>query len=178
MILLGVDPGLANFGWCLVEHHGHAGKDYVIELLSMGVIRTEKDKRRVLSSEDNVKRLQRIWGSLDLTMPPPKKPWVVCAESMSFTRNASASAKVAMTWGLLVALDRPILQRSPQDVKAAVTGSKNASKTKVEQALVKRFPKIPSLLAGVPRSRWEHAVDSLAVVMACLEDDLVVLSSR
>jgi Holliday junction resolvasome RuvABC endonuclease subunit len=145
----------------------------------MGIISTEKDKRKVLVSHDNVKRLRRLGGALRSIVDNSEGPPVLCVESMSFPRNASSAAKVAMAWGLIVALDLPIVQRSPQEVKQAVEGNKAASKARVEMALTARFPVVPALLSGVPKSRWEHPVDALAVVVACLDDPLIqALSSH
>jgi Holliday junction resolvasome RuvABC endonuclease subunit len=171
MFLLGVDPGFANFGWALCDYEGG---DLVP--LRMGTISTEKDKRRVLVCEDNVKRFRKLSAAFDSVVVQSggdRNSIAICAESMSFPRNASASAKVAMAWGLILSYDLPLIQRSPQEVKLAVAGSRSASKAKIETILTRSHPTIPMLLGGVPKSRWEHPVDAFAVVVACLDDPLI-----
>lgn len=166
---LGLDPGFASIGYAVVEIGRHSDR-----VVALGVIRTEKSdaKRKVLATDDNVRRCQEIIRALK-TLFDKMDPVVLCAESMSFPRNASAAAKVALTWGVITTLalthttQVPIIQCSPQELKKVVSGSKAASKTDVQDALLAKYSYLPSLLGKLPKGQHEHAYDALGAIEAC-----------
>jgi len=194
-LVLGIDPGFASLGFALLELGGpRDGSGLVPDLvIKIGVIRTTKTdkKQKVLSADDNTRRcreLARALRALFVIGAPARGAGVaalfeagdvvrlVCAEKMSFPRNASAAAKVAMTWGLIMGHvdlhDLPLLQASPQDVKKRVTGNASASKEDIERAMVKKFGRgLYRMLKGVPPGQHEHAFDALASAVACLDSD-------
>lgn len=186
-IVLGLDPGFASIGWAKVRIYSRTE-----EVIALGVFHTEKStkKQGVLSVEDNVRRTREVacfFAEMCINRNLHKeRVTVVCAESMSFPRNASAAAKVAMSWGALVATlercgDLPLVQASPQEVKLAVCGRKDASKLDVLQALRARYgAKFDRACnaAGCPPSMLEHPVDALAVIVACLDSEVVRLARR
>lgn len=181
LLVLGLDPGFANVGWALVELDGSGGKEV---LLGMGLISTEKSakKQNVLASNDNYRRAREIARALRAMTP---KPHVICAEAMSFPRNASAAAKVAMTWGVVADYCESegiaMLMASPKELKNAVCQNASASKEEVQAALRIRFGARPGELlkaAGVPPSSQEHPYDGLAAVVACLPSETLTLLRR
>jgi crossover junction endodeoxyribonuclease RuvC len=187
MKVLGIDPGFASIGYSVVD---------VLEdrlaVISMGVIRTEKSSKKtgIRASDDNLNRAKEISREL-ATLIDHHHITVICAETMSYPRNASAAAKMAMCWGVLATLaDRynlPITQASPQEIKKAVCGKKDASKEEVQEAVRTMFPVTaegvtkqgcPYILREVPRSLWEHPFDALAAVVACRESEVLLLARR
>ena len=173
--VMGFDPGFASFGVAVVELGSSADTP-----VWMGVIRTQKSNKlkKILSTEDNFNRLQFIAKELERLI---LKYDVVAlgAESMSFSRNASASAKVGMTWGTIASLSLqyklPVFQCSPQQLKTKLTGSKQATKFEVAVALQHRYPDVNffCLLKDLPKGEHEHAWDALASVVVCLESETV-----
>lgn len=174
ILVLGLDPGFASCGYAAME----LDDDGVIDVAEMGVIRTQPSpkKRKVLAVDDNVRRLQEIVKELDGLVGGAN---VVCAEAMSFPRNASSSAKIGMVVGAVVTLceahGRVLLQATPQQIKKAVCGNKSASKEEVESAMLDKHPAIDLLLKDVPRSQVQHAYDALAAAEACLDSETVRL---
>lgn len=173
--LLGLDPALAKLGYALVEFPTGDPSISNPVVLKMGVVTTEKSdkKRNVLAAEDVVRRVRELGRGLTAELGDRfGGARVVCAEAMSFPRNASAAAKVAMAWGLVVGYmdwfgGLPLCQASPQEVKRAVCCRRDASKEAVEAAMRNRFVD-QDLVALMPRVRpsdREHAYDALAVVM-------------
>lgn len=168
---LGLDPGFADFGWAKVNIYA-----YRADVPAMGVIRTEKSaaKRNVLAVDDNLRRTFEIYDNLSSLFEGVS---VVCVESMSFPRNSSAAAKVAMTWGVMASLVKkcgvPLLQVSPQAIKKAVCKKNNASKEEVESAVKSIFPFKAGLLEDVAPSHHNHAWDALAAVHACMDSDVM-----
>jgi crossover junction endodeoxyribonuclease RuvC len=178
ILILGIDPGFANVGWALVELDGGTHKE---TLMGMGLIETEKSskKQKVLTSDDNYRRAREIARAVRQLKP---RAQVLCAESMSFPRNASAAAKVAMTWGVLADFceveDVPLLMASPKELKRAVCADASASKEQIQKALRVRFGTRPEELlkeSGIPPSSQEHPYDALAAVVACLDSEVLRL---
>lgn len=178
--VMGFDPGFASFGVAVVE----LGATSEVPIW-MGVIRTKKSNKRqkLLATEDNFDRLQHVAEELDKLVRQYDLV-ALGAESMSFPRNASSSAKVGMTWGVIATLSfehrLPVFQCSPQRLKAQLTGSKQASKEDVSNALRHRYPNtdFDDLLKGLPHGEHEHAWDALASVVVCLDAEPVKMVRR
>jgi Holliday junction resolvasome RuvABC endonuclease subunit len=99
----------------------------------------------------------------------------VCAETMSWPRNAATSARIGIGWGILIGRvgDRPMAQASPQEVKLAMGLARSASKEEVQQAVRERFGRYAFDAAEIHPALFEHAYDAAAVVVACLENETI-----
>ena len=176
-LALGIDPGFASLGYSVVE----IGEDSE-HVLAMDVVRTSPAtrKRRIREADDNVRRageiVKAIRGVFDR-----HNITVLCCESMSFPRGASAAAKLAMAWGAVVAIaiehDVPILQATPKEIKKSVTGKKTASKEEVRKVLEEKYggEVLARKIAHVTSCKQEHAFDALAAVISCLESETITL---
>jgi crossover junction endodeoxyribonuclease RuvC len=152
MIVLGVDPGVANTGYGVVRGEGS-------RLLSVqhGVIETHK-------STPLAERLQEIYSdTLDLIDRFDAD--AVAVEDLYFGQNVSSALAVGQARGvvLLAAAQKAIPVRSytPQQVKGAVCGSGRAKKDQVGNMVARLLG-----LAAVPKP--DHAADALAVAIADL----------
>jgi Holliday junction resolvasome RuvABC endonuclease subunit len=182
--ILGIDPGFANCGYAVVL----LGADGTLRPTSMGVFNTDKStaKRNVLASDDNVRRSREIYRFMrDLLRDGPHGVVrAICAETMSFPRNASTSAKMALCWGVVAALseefDIPVLQATPQGLKLAVAGNRSASKEDIKKALEKKFGKqvLTELCEETTASKQEHPFDALGAVVACGDSEVLRLARR
>jgi Holliday junction resolvasome RuvABC endonuclease subunit len=190
--VLGSDPGFSMFGWSVVGFS--PSPDELMDLvpqaelmdlvpLELGLIRTEKSakKRSVRAADDNTRRAQEIVRELQKLFVRYQIK-AICAESMSFPRNASVAAKMALSWGVLATLSVvhgvPILQASPKEVKVALTGNGSASKLEVQRALDARFDRRFSeemQERGLSRTTHEHPYDALAAVVACESESVMTL---
>jgi len=171
-IILGFDPGFANFGWASVSVETPGFGPFVH---SLGVFRTKKaDKKRdVYASDDNAQRIRELTRNiaelLDRTMPV-----AIAVESQSWPRNSSASAKVGMAWGAMVALAEvrqiPMIQVSPQQVKLLTVGDKKASKEQVKDWVIANYGCAEPLkkLGAL----YEHAADAVAIQHAARTSDI------
>lgn len=175
--VLGLDPGLAHFGIALVELATNEEHDRLAEL---DLVVTEKSskKQNVLASGDCVRRTRIVAERLAQVMRSRVGSVVaVCMEAMSFPRSSSAAAKMALARGTAIALAHhfgiPILEASPQEVKLAATGSRQASKYQVEIALGSAWRGFEPMIVKFNKGDREHPSDALAVVMACSSSDVV-----
>lgn len=175
-LLLGIDPGFASLGWALVEVQ--LDEQRAAQLVAVGVLRTKKaaKKKHALSSDDNVRRARELFAGLS-ALEQVWRPALLCVEAMSYPRNASAAAKMSIAWGVVAALaelrELTVLQCSPQQLKVAACGAKDASKLDVLAALTRRYPTLILKLADTPRGQWEHPVDALGAVHAALNTNVV-----
>lgn len=167
--VLGIDPGFASIGVVLVEpvsmqlHYAH-------------VFRTtsERKARTVLAADDNFRRAKEIaswlrqFNGIDL----------ICAESMSFPRNAATAAKIALCWGVVAmhanVKSIPVVQASPAQIKKRVCGAANANDDRLRAALEGHFPGgitefIEKTIA--PKTQQQHVWDALAAVWACRDSE-------
>lgn len=179
MIALGVDTGLANLGWALVELTPNGQR-----LLGLGVITTTKSdrKRNVLASADNMRRIREQAKQLT-EIRAGRKTFkdvdVICCESQSWPRSAGSSAKIGMSWGIVGTVatlhDLPLVEATPQQIKKRLTGVRSASKDDVKSAMLDwaGFKKLPAMLSEYAKGKHEHAVDACGAVVTCRESDII-----
>lgn len=170
--LLGLDIGLAHCGIAaLAVTETSAGFSY--ELLNAGVVVTEKRAAKVTVSttEDNVARMRKLAEELKswLDLFQPK---LVVTESQSWPRNAGATGKIGMAWGVVTsaclwAPSHPrLIDVSPQAIKLAVCKNKSASK---EDVIVAMTALLGSLPVEIKKADREHACDAAAAVVAAVQ---------
>ena len=182
--VLGIDPGFASVGYVVVNIASEN-----LTPVKMGLIETVKsaNKRNVRASEDNLERAKEIADALQKLIKDYNIR-LICAETMSYPRNSGAAAKMAMCWGVIAALAHqhsiPVTQASPQEVKKAVCGKKDASKEEVQAAVAARFPVVAAHdkdgdgILNVAKSKQEHPYDALAVVVACSTSEVFLFARR
>jgi crossover junction endodeoxyribonuclease RuvC len=149
VIVLGIDPGVANTGYGVVAHH--QGR---LVALDGGVIETEP----VLEAGARLAEIhERVGALLDEYAPD-----AVAVEDLYFGANARSAFAVGQARGVVVlaAGQRGIRCSSytPQQVKSAVCGSGRAAKDQVQRM-------VQTLLALAELPRPDHAADALAVAI-------------
>jgi crossover junction endodeoxyribonuclease RuvC len=152
VIVLGVDPGLANTGYGVVAHRG--GRPVALD---GGVIETASGVSAEL-------RLARIHEAV-VELLSEHAPDAVALEELYFGANARSAFAVGQARGvvMLAAGQRrvPCSGYTPQQVKSAVCGSGRAGKDQVARMV--------GTLLGLPGPpRPDHAADALAVAVCHL----------
>lgn len=149
MVFLGIDPGLANTGFGVVERRGQR-----LVALDGGVIETAAG----VAPE---RRLSELFDRLD-DLVAEHAPDAVALEALYFGHNVRSAFAVGQARGiaLLVAGRHgvPCVDYTPQQVKAAVCGSGRAGKEQVGQM-------VQALLALDTAPTPDHAADALAVAI-------------
>jgi crossover junction endodeoxyribonuclease RuvC len=147
--VLGIDPGIANTGFGVVERRGRR-----LVALDGGVIETPAG----LAAE---RRLATIHARV-ATLIDEHAPDAVGLEDLYFGANAGSAFAVGQARGvvLLAAGQRGLPCRSytPQQVKSAVCGSGRADKGQVGRM-------VQALLGLAEPPRPDHAADALAVAI-------------
>ena len=149
MIVIGIDPGLANTGFGIVRRR--AGK---LAALDGGVITTRSER----SPE---RRLAEIFAAVD-ELVERHSPDAFALEALYFGQNVRSAFSVGQARGVvMLAAGRHNLEchdYTPQQVKGAVCGSGRASKDQVTRM-------VQSLLSLPEPPRPDHAADALAVAI-------------
>jgi crossover junction endodeoxyribonuclease RuvC len=149
VIVLGIDPGLANTGYGVVQRRG--GR---LLALDGGVIET----RAGVAHE---RRLADIHAGVDALLCE-HEPDAVALEELYFGQNVRTAFAVGQARGvvMLAAGQRgvPCASYTPQQVKSAVCGSGRAEKDQVARM-------VKTLLGLLEEPRPDHAADALAVAL-------------
>ena len=149
MVVLGIDPGLANCGFGVVVRRSHR-----LVATDGGVIATAAG----LATERRLATLHaRLSGLLD-----EHRPDAVALEALFFGQNVRTAFAVGQARGvvLLAAGQRgiPCWSYTPQQIKGAVCGSGRAAKDQVQRM-------VQTLLSLEELPRPDHAADALAVAI-------------
>jgi len=149
VIVLGIDPGLANTGYGVVR--STAGR---LVALDGGVIETR-------AGSPQERRLADIHAAVDALLEE-HEPDAVALEELYFGQNVKTAFAVGHGRGaaMLAAGQRGIecASYTPQQVKAAVCGNGRADKDQVARM-------VQALLALPQAPTPDHASDALAVAM-------------
>lgn len=149
MIILGIDPGLANTGWGVVEKSGPRCRP-----LAYGCISTKAGEplaRRLSLIHDGVRDVIRTYA-----------PAECAVESVYFGTNAKSAFATGQARGVALlataesAID--IAEYSPVQIKSVVVGSGTADKHQVTYM-------VRTLLALDHDPKPDHAADALAVAI-------------
>ncbi|MBI4898458.1 MAG: crossover junction endodeoxyribonuclease RuvC [Actinobacteria bacterium] len=148
MIVIGIDPGISNTGYGIVERCGG-----VLLARDGGVITTSPG----VALE---RRLAKIAGRIE-DLIDEHRPDAMAIESIYFGKNAETAFLVGQARGAVVATaggrELPVASYTPQQIKLAVCGSGGAGKGQV-QRMVCALLSLPS--SPLPP---DHAADALAV---------------
>jgi crossover junction endodeoxyribonuclease RuvC len=147
MVVIGIDPGVANTGFGILESRGSA-----LLALDGGVIKTE-------SSQPLELRLAAIADQIEELLVK-YEPEAMAIESIYFGKNVESAFSVGQARGAVICeagrRGVPVNSYTPQQIKLSVCGSGAADKAQV-QTMVSA---LLDLAGPVPP---DHAADALAV---------------
>lgn len=168
MAILGIDPGFSSLGTAVLSLQGGGGSVQTFD--EANVFRTQKDKKKVLVWDDNVKRCQQIHAYLS-DLCNTHNFIMLAIEAESWTRMPS-DKQLGLARGVIYSVaasfDIPIIQITAKDVKHFLTGSKKASKEAVLAELSQRS-NLEKELAHLPRGQWQHAADAAGCALYAWE---------
>lgn len=177
-VVIGLDPGFAKTGVAVIDVH--MGGD---RLILLDVLRTQKSKVKteVRASDDKVRRAQEMASALE-SLIRTHHPVAIAAEAMSFgMRNGGTQILIGIAWGVMAAvatmdaMQIPIVQASPMQIKRVLCGNSKATKEEVIAAVQVKFPdaKWPKV-----RGLWEHAADAVGAIYACRDSGVIQMARR
>ena len=148
-IVLGIDPGLANTGWGIVEQSGQH-----LDCLAYGCVSTTRDR----SLSDRLKKIHDQVAAVVARFEPTcvgiETVWFgVNTQSAFATGQARGAALVACA-----AAGLRVEEFTPRQIKLAVVGTGGAQKAQV-QYMVRRILDLEA------EPRPDHAADALAAAI-------------
>lgn len=156
-MILGIDPGLANTGWAILDRRSSIVDDREFELVECGCLVTK-------ISDGSPKRLAEIYDELERLI----KKYNITAlafESLFFAKNAKSALKVAEAIGVIKICGEEnkieVAEFTPLQVKMALVGYGRAEKEQVE-IMVRNF------LCLEKNINPSHASDAVAVALTYL----------
>ncbi len=150
MRVLGVDPGVANTGYGIVD----VDRDGALSLVDSGVINTS-------SRDTHGYRLKKIYDNITKVINK-FKPDIIALENIYYSKNLKSLVEVSEAIGVVTlaafnsGLD--IKKFTPLEVKSAVTGFGKASKSQV-QLMVR------NILGLNGKQMSSHIADAIAVAI-------------
>ncbi len=160
-IILGVDPGLADTGYGVIqENHGQ------LTCLVYGSIKTPAGTSLVSRLEMLHRELKKIIKKY--------QPQLSAVEQLFFNKNVRTALIVAQARGvILLTLQEnkiPLLEFTPAQVKRAVTAYGQAPKIQV-QKMIKRIFKLSQL------PQPDDAADALALAICAINSRILCLKN-
>lgn len=149
VIILGIDPGLANTGWGVVESEGSR-----FRCLAYGCIRTT-------GADDTARRCKVVRDAL-ADLIGRYAPAEAAIENIYFSRNVATAMTTGHARGaaLVAVADAglPVGEYGPGEIKLAVVGSGSADKTQVTYM-------VRTILGLDHDPTPDHAADALAAAI-------------
>jgi len=148
--VIGIDPGLADTGFGIVEGVGSR-----VETYSFGTIRTSKE-------QDLALRLNRIYSELHSIFTSEKPNLIAMEGVFSLPRYPKSGIALGKVCGVVLVAGAQCGVRTEElavrEIKRVLTGNGNAAKSQVERA-VRHF------LKGGRAISSSHASDALALAL-------------
>jgi crossover junction endodeoxyribonuclease RuvC len=151
MIILGIDPGTARIGYGVIERTGGTLKHHASGILPIAPHLSENNRLPII---------EREFEKLIIKAHPDR----MGIERLFFSKNQKTAMSVAQARGVLVnaAMRRgiPIAERTPLQVKIAVTSDGKATKRAVA-FMVRKLLALPKELRLI-----DDATDALAIAIS------------
>jgi Holliday junction resolvasome RuvABC endonuclease subunit len=162
---IGIDPGFASFGYCVLDW---VGSERYVAIRDLGVVETKKSTKKEMQqtrvSVDDQRRLKEIWDTL-CSVSRATTIQAVGLESYSPNpvQKGGSAWKVSLAYQLAVAWAwsqglSPVVY-VPIDLKIAYSGKRSATKEEIGEMVLK---KVPGLALWLPKKRsiHEHIYDA------------------
>jgi crossover junction endodeoxyribonuclease RuvC len=156
--VLGIDPGLADTGWGVLEDSNGS-----IIYIDHGVIKTKADQAR---ADRLFFILQYIRSIIE-----KYKPAEAAVETLYFGKNVTSAIPVAEARGVISAAlaekGVPMRELTPNAIKTGVVGCANADKKQVQEMV-----KVILGLEKIPKP--DHAADALGAAICAINSKIII----
>jgi len=136
MLILGIDPGLALTGWCVLKNKDNP------KLIEYGCIKTSKNSK-------TDQRLFKLYKELQIIIKK-FKPDITIVEKLFFNTNAKTAFLIGEARGVIkicsILNKIPVFEFTPLQIKSSIVGYGRADKNQVQQMVktllnLKKIPK-------------------------------------
>lgn len=151
IVILGIDPGLADTGFGIIKKQGNK-----LEIIDYGCIKTK-------AKTPTETRLMEIFQSLEKIIKK-YNPEIIAIEQLFFCKNVKTALAVGQARGVIILTagtnNLTVAEFTPLQIKQALTGYGKASKKQIQDMV-----KIILKLNSIPKP--DHAADALAAAVCC-----------
>ena len=165
--VIGLDPGIRSFGWSVVDVDREA-RSLECQVEAGGVIETEPEDA-LSKTQSNAKRCIEIHAQLVALFDQYKPDYLSC-EAVAFPFGkvqTSVVSNLGRVRGLVDTFDRRVVRSyefTAKEIKKAITGGSTASKTEVQEAILKTV-RFASLFQPKSKTLHEHYFDSIGAAV-------------
>lgn len=168
------DPSQSNFGIAFLAIDI---ENSTFEVKDLKLVSTESEANKgVIKVSDNLRRAKEIHGEMRAALSTARLAIAeipVIISSMNPRIVSLANYNAGMMVGILAAIDKPLIQVFPKDVKMASVGIKDACKEEMIAWAMKKYPNAPWLMRKlkgkmVPIAANEHLADAVAAGEAAM----------
>lgn len=166
MKFLSIDSSLSNTGIAAGEIY-----DKII-VQHIYLIQTEKTKnKKVRASSDTIARCRTTYDGVH-NIIQKFKPDVIFAETPSGSQSASGMKSYGSTCQLIASISPPPIEVTPDEVKKASVGRKDASKKEIIDWAYNLYPALKwRFYKGNLQAKNEHMADAIAAIFAGIKTD-------
>ena len=167
--VLGIDPSMSNWGLAFATVDSDT---MAIELERLQLVSTKPEDKKVRKAvRQNSMDLRRAQELVGAQLIAQQGRAIAIAEVPVGSQSARAMASYGICIGILASLRIPLIEVTPNEVKLAGAGVKNATKDEMIQWAMKEFPNANWLtrrLHGevVPTDANEHLADAVGAIKA------------
>lgn len=155
MRIIGIDPGMAIVGYCLIDVENDCYN--VITCGSIQTPKTNSNSERLLEIHNDLKELVEKY-----------KPTMAAIEKLFYFKNAKTIMPVSEARGVIVMtleqMGVKIFEYTPLEVKQTITGFGRA--TKPEVATI-----VSTILNNQKLPKLDDTVDSIAIALCCCRNN-------
>lgn len=169
--VIGFDPSLSNWGFALCKVNVQTLK---VDVMNLVLAETESEKKKgVIKQSDDLRRAKEVKTMMD-TLCFDQALAISEIPFYSPTAYPQANFNAGLVTGVLASCPIPLIQVSPQDVKMAAVGHRQAAKEEMIEWAMEKHPSAPwkmRKLKGkeIPVASNEHLADAVAAVYAGLQ---------
>lgn len=164
-MILSVDIGFADLGFCLVDEGG--------EIIEVGLCRTKKSSSTSVPV-DSLSRCRSLASQLREVISSREGLNTLRAEAPSYPRHASTSIKLGMSWGILMSVLPPetrVEVISPQRMRVGLGLPRGAKKEDLVRSVEALHPQIfQTLASSYSVALRQHIIDAILVASISQKD--------
>jgi Holliday junction resolvasome RuvABC endonuclease subunit len=173
MIVAGMDPSMSNWG---IARMRVCVQTLSLEIEGLALIATESEtKKQVSKTSDDLRRAREVREGMLANV----SDCAVVISEIPFYNPAAypmANFNSGLCAGVLASCPVPVIQVSPQDVKLAAVGHRQAAKEEMIEWAMATYPTAPWLMRKFkgtirPTAANEHLADAVATVHAGIKTE-------
>lgn len=171
--LVGIDPAMVNFGFAIAQYDLISATYEIEKLILVKTAIDKKERKVVRKSSDDLRRARLLHTALHFAC---RDAVMAMCEMPVGSQNAAAMKSYGMCLGVIASCPVSLVQLTPEEVKMAAVGHRQAAKEEMIEWAINKFPGANWLTErkkGVVRflNNNEHLADAVGTIEAGIQTD-------